>query len=219
MQNESRQSDENLEEPSAVGSDQFPASPSQPLFNLPSVLIFLVVLCVAIHVLRTYILNPDWQIWLLVTFAYIPARFAPVYFQFDVPTFISPIVHTLLHGDWAHLGMNMIWLVAFGAPVAYRIGTVRSLLFWCITAVGAVLLHTAIYFGDSVPLIGASGAVSGFLVQRRASVFALITQSAGRSRRSAFQPNAVLAAKRCVAVFARMDGYQFCIWFGYIRTF
>ncbi len=115
------------------------------------------------HVLRLNFLPENWQNWLLLTFAYFPIRFTPEYFVIDLPTLISPIGHTFLHGDWTHLGLNMIWLVVFGSPVAYRLGWRRSLLFWTVTALGAVILHTIIYFGDSVPLIGASGAVSGFL--------------------------------------------------------
>ncbi len=135
----------------------------QPIFNLPLVLICLVGVCIGVHVLRLNVLSENWHNWLLLTFAYFPIRFTPEYFALDLPTLISPIGHTFLHGDWTHLGLNMIWLVAFGSPVAYRLGWRRSLLFWAVTALGAVILHTIIYFGDSVPLIGASGAVSGFL--------------------------------------------------------
>lgn len=140
-----------------------PEQDKQPVFNLPGVLVAIVATCVLIHVASEYLLSDDWGRWLLLNFAYIPLRFTPEYFQIDLPTILSPVGHTLLHGDWAHLGMNMIWLTAFGAPVAYRIGWLRSLVFWAMTAFGAVLLHTMIYYGDTVPLIGASGAVSGFL--------------------------------------------------------
>ena len=135
----------------------------QPVFNLPTVLVCLVGVCFAVHIARQYLLSEQWQDWVVLTFAYFPIRYTPEYFVLDLPTLVSPLGHSFLHGDWGHLGLNMIWLVAFGSPVAYRLGWQRSLLFWAITALGAVFLHTLIYYGDPVPLVGASGAVSGFL--------------------------------------------------------
>ncbi|KPB01602.1 rhomboid family intramembrane serine protease [Ahrensia marina] len=137
--------------------------PREPMFNLPGILVVFVIICVGMHILRNSVFSRQLAEWVFVTFAYFPIRFTPEYFTIDLPTMVSPIGHTFLHGDWAHLGMNMIWLVAFGAPVAYRLGALRSIVFWVLTALGAVLLHTLIYYGDTVPLVGASGAVSGFL--------------------------------------------------------
>ena len=130
--------------------------PREPVFNLPGILVVFVILCVGMHILRTAVFSDAVAQWIFFTFAYFPIRFTPEFFMLDLPTVVSPVGHTLLHGDWAHLGMNMVWLVAFGAPVAYRLGTLKSIFFWVLTAIGAVLLHTMIYFGDTVPLIGAS---------------------------------------------------------------
>lgn len=168
MQNDS-ESPENHNAKSSLDDAAFNVDPNlappvkQPVFNLPTVLICLVGLCVAVHIARQYFLSEQWQDWVILTFAYFPIRFTPEYFALDLPTLVSPLGHSFLHGDWGHLGLNMIWLVAFGSPVAYRLGWARSLVFWAITALGAVFLHTIIYYGDPVPLIGASGAVSGFL--------------------------------------------------------
>ena len=155
--NYSAQSSADHEDPT-----QLPSS-KQPVFNLPTVLICLVGLCILVHVARQYLLSEQWQDWVVINLAYFPIRYTPEYFRIDLPTLVSPLGHSFLHADWTHLGLNMIWLVAFGSPVAYRLGWQRSLIFWAITALGAVSLHTIIYYGDSVPLVGASGAVSGFL--------------------------------------------------------
>ena len=50
----------------------------------------------------------------------------------DVATVTSFVTHTIVHGDWVHLGLNAAWLVAFGGAVANRIGSVRFLLFFCL---------------------------------------------------------------------------------------
>ncbi len=122
-----------------------------------------VVACVGVHVMRTIVFDGTLDRWLTLNFAFIPARYMPDYIRFDWPTLVSPVTYAFLHGDWVHLGFNMIWLVAFGAPVAYRLGWARTIALWVLTALGAVALHAAIYLDDPVPLWGASGAVSGFL--------------------------------------------------------
>jgi membrane associated rhomboid family serine protease len=153
---------QNPPEPNPSGQDPSGDRPA-PAFNLHGAIILMAGLCVGIHLMRTLVFDGQIDRWLIGNFAFFPIRYAPDYFQLDWPTLFSPFTHTLLHGDWVHLGFNMIWLVAFGAPVAYRLGWTRTIALWAITALGAVALHTALYFGDWVPLLGASGAVSGFL--------------------------------------------------------
>jgi membrane associated rhomboid family serine protease len=63
----------------------------------------------------------------------------------------------------AHLVVNMIWLAAFGSPLAARIGAIRFVLFWVATTLGAVALHFALHYESIVPLVGASGAISGMM--------------------------------------------------------
>ena len=135
----------------------------QPAFNLHGAIVVFVAVCVGVHVLRTVVFDGALDRWITLNFAFIPLRYTPPFFQLDWPTLISPFSYAFLHGDWIHLGFNMIWLVAFGAPVAYRLGWTRTIALWVITALGAVALHAALYIGDPVPLWGASGAVSGFL--------------------------------------------------------
>lgn len=138
-------------------------SGSGPIFNLHGAIVLAVALCVAVHLYRMLLHDEFSDRLFIIRFAFLPIRYTPEFLQIDGPTLWTPLTHTFLHGDWVHLGFNMIWLVAFGAPVAYRLGWGRTLALWIITALGAVLLHTLIYFGDPVPLLGASGAVSGFL--------------------------------------------------------
>lgn len=147
----------------ATNEDVITPRVRQPMFNLPTVMVVFVGACTLVHVLRTYFFSASFDQWVLINFAFFPIRYTAQYFTLDFATILSPFSYTLLHGSWGHLAMNMIWLVIFGAPVAYRIGPWRSVLFWFATGLGAVILHTALYYGASIPLIGASGAVSGFL--------------------------------------------------------
>lgn len=136
---------------------------SPPVFNLHGVVVALSLACIAVHVLRTQMLTQQANTWLLIEFAFFPIRYAPQIFTPDLATLFSPVTYAFLHGDWVHLSINVIWLSVFGSPLAYRIGWRRSLLFWIVTAGFAAATHLVIYFGDAVPVIGASGAVSGFM--------------------------------------------------------
>lgn len=132
------------------------------LFNLPAVVVALIGVCVAIHLVRVYLLMPEQDYDLILRSAFFPARYSGDY-ALDIFAFTSPLTASLLHGGWAHLAINMVWLAAFGSPLANRIGAGRFLLFWAFTALGADLLHFAARPDDVVPMLGASGAISGMM--------------------------------------------------------
>ena len=85
----------------------------EPVFNITGITVAIIGLNVGIHLLRTYLLTREQDIEVLVRFAFIPARYGGG----DLGGFyglVSAVTYSLLHGDFAHLGVNMIWLAAFG---------------------------------------------------------------------------------------------------------
>ena len=135
----------------------------EPAFNLPGSLVVVLGLLTLIHVVRTYILSASTDEFLLLTFAFIPGRYAIPFTEQDLGWLWSPITYSLLHGSWEHLIFNAFWMVAFGAPVVRRIGVYRFFLFWCLSAVAAVAFHTALHWGAMILVVGASGVVSGLM--------------------------------------------------------
>ena len=73
----------------------------------------------------------------------------------------SAITYQLLHGGWMHLGINLITLAAFGAPVERLLGVRRFLLFYLSAGIVAGVIHILFFPGSTDPVIGASGAISG----------------------------------------------------------
>ncbi len=134
----------------------------EPLFNLPRVVMVFIALCVAIHLVRLYLLTPQQDYALIVDGAFFPVRYTGGY-PLDLFAFTSPFTSSLLHGGWMHLVLNMVWMAAFASPLATRIGATRFVLFWCFATAGSLLLHFAVHPYDAVPVIGASGAISGFM--------------------------------------------------------
>ena len=68
-----------------------------------------------------------------------------------------------LHGGFLHLFGNMLFLWIYGDNVEYRLGRVRYLLAYLATGVAATLFFSLFARDSAVPLVGASGAISGVL--------------------------------------------------------
>ena len=135
---------------------------SEPVFNLPAVVLFIVGICVAVHVARIYVLSDEQDFALVLRTAFVPIRYSGR-FPLDFYAFSSPFTYTFLHGGLAHLAVNMVWLAAFGSPLANRLGALRFGLFFAATGVAAAFFFWAIHPFTQSPLVGASGAISGMM--------------------------------------------------------
>lgn len=134
----------------------------EPVFNLPPIIALLIGVCVLIYLVQAYVLS-DYQFLFLLRYgAFIPILYSGQ-FPLDAFAFTAPFTYAFLHGSVAHLAVNMIWLAAFGTPLANRLRNGRFLLFWVVTALAAVGLHYVLHPLDEAPLVGASGAISGMM--------------------------------------------------------
>lgn len=73
------------------------------------------------------------------------------------------VTAAFLHGSWFHLLSNMLFLWIFGDNVEDVMGHVKYLVFYLLCAVGAGLAQVMIDPNSAVPMVGASGAISGLL--------------------------------------------------------
>lgn len=144
--------------------EEIEASPErrEPVFNLPAAVLVLIAACTGLHLVREYLLTVEQDIDLLLRAAFFPIRYSGA-FEIDLYALTSTVTYAFLHGGFAHLIINMIWLAAFGSPLANRFGAFRFVLFWIFTALAAAAMHYVIYPLDPAPLVGASGAVSGMM--------------------------------------------------------
>ena len=133
----------------------------EPIFNIPDILLAYVAILVAVEGLRSLVLSAGQDRWLLSVGAFIPARYlAPLTGQDPLGYFGGPVLYSFLHGGWAHLGSNALFLVIFATPLAARIGAWRFTILWAASAAAsAFLLAFLTGFEDSY-LVGASGVVS-----------------------------------------------------------
>jgi membrane associated rhomboid family serine protease len=81
--------------------------------------------------------------------------------------YLTLLISMFMHGGWAHILGNMLFLWIFGDNIEDRLGHLRYLVFYLVCGVLASLAHvfTTVAFGSNplVPSLGASGAISGVL--------------------------------------------------------
>lgn len=81
----------------------------------------------------------------------------------DVPPLLTLITCMFLHGGLMHLAGNMWFLWIFGDNVEDRMGRVRFLIFYLVCGLCSSAVHIASDPASPVPMIGASGAISGVM--------------------------------------------------------
>ncbi|MGA2793963.1 MAG: rhomboid family intramembrane serine protease [Roseiarcus sp.] len=172
----------------------------EPIFDAPPVVVALVAILIVIHVGLTLASAPT-QDWIFSQFAFIPGRLTlaiwPERFNDllaranlsaearqqasllrssfpvlqDGPKLWTLLTYAFLHGSWVHVGLNSIWIIAFGPPVARRLGPVRFLALFAATALAGAIVHWAFNMTDVAPLIGASAADSGLMAAAARFIF------------------------------------------------
>src|SRR5471030_134679 len=128
--------------------------------NLPPAILWLIVINLAVQGIRL-LLSEAVDDNLILQFGLVPANYTTDTGVGWLSLIGAPIAYQFLHGGWVHVGVNMLSLAAFGAPVERILGPRRFVLFYLSAGIVAGVVHVLIY-GDSVdPVVGASGAISG----------------------------------------------------------
>lgn len=141
----------------------------QPLFRVPAAVLLLIGAIVAAHVVRVFFFAANSE-QIFYEYGFVPARYSPTYLaahHLNPGSLIDRVVpfvsHLFLHGNWTHLAMNMVWLLAFGAVVARRFGPWLFFLFFFVCGIAGAATHMALNWASDVATIGASGAISGLM--------------------------------------------------------
>jgi membrane associated rhomboid family serine protease len=137
--------------PRETGTEDWAASPpgDKRIVNAPPVVLGVIVLLVVLHAVRM-MGGDEWDKWALI-----PARLSMQWW--------SLLTYAFLHGDWMHLALNCLWLLVFGTPVARWFGPRRFLILAALSAIGGALAMVVTDPESTIPVIGASGAVSGLM--------------------------------------------------------
>jgi membrane associated rhomboid family serine protease len=141
-----------------------PLRDENPTTITPVVTVALIVLNCLVYLYQVS-LGPA-EARFIASFAAVPAEwFQPGTAVGDpgVPPSLTVLTAMFLHGSLMHLGGNMLYLWIFGNNIEDVMGHGRFILFYVLCGVAAMFGHAFTAPESTVPMIGASGAISGVL--------------------------------------------------------
>src|SRR5260370_37752518 len=126
--------------------------------NLPPAILWLIAINVAIHLLRQ-VLSDSVDQQLVTELGLVPANITG-----DQGSLLlglaSLVTYQFLHGGWVHLGVNMLSLAAFGAPVERLLCVRRFVLFYLSAGIVSGPVHLPCLFVPTKTALRAHGPVS-----------------------------------------------------------
>lgn len=173
------------------------AAPTRaPVFNIPLIIALVSIALIAVHFTRLS-LSRSSDLWVLREFAYVPGRLMAYLDPRGMSDYLRPtstgglhrydlarifvadghlqlwtaVTYAFLHANVAHLGLNLVWFVAFGSPVARRFGIGRFVALLIVATIVSAAAQTIAQPHGVEPVIGASGAVSGVVAAALRFVF------------------------------------------------
>lgn len=132
--------------------------------RFPAITIGLIAANVAVF-LYQYLLVPESTRRIIFLYGLIPREITtgvplvPHPFPVQVTLFTSMFVH----GGFFHVAGNMLYLWIFGNNVEDAMGRARFILFYLLSGLAAAFTQVMAGPNSSIPMVGASGAVSGIL--------------------------------------------------------
>ena len=136
----------------------FPISDDNPSNSSPLVTYFLIGLCLFVFFLQILSeMNPS----IYYNFGFIPSNF------FNSATFLEaffPVITSMfVHGGFAHIIGNLIYLWIFGDNVEDSMGKLKFFIFYILCGTSGALLQGIVDPNSNIPMVGASGAIAGVL--------------------------------------------------------
>jgi len=144
----------------------FPIADDNPRIGTPMVTWSIIAVCVLVFFWQLSLGTNGGEI-AVYQFGMIPARlFGSATLDpelAEVPAWATVFTSMFMHGGWMHLGFNMLFLWIFGDNVEDSMGHGRYLVFYLLCGVAAALAQAFVNPDSTIPMVGASGAISGVL--------------------------------------------------------
>lgn len=159
--------------------DSRPIKPtSQPIINIPPLTKYISAFLVLTYALQYYgPINVDY--WIMTHLSFVPASLSTDNVT-DIWAPLSLVTHMFLHGGWLHVAMNVLMLVAFGAGLERAISKGDYLNIFFLSGIVGAFAQFMLDPTSTIPMVGASGAVSGFF-----GAILIIMQRSGQLGRGA----------------------------------
>lgn len=138
----------------------FPYSDENPTRSFPLFTVILIILNCVVYYLEVYG-QPGFEN-ILKMYAFVPCKVNKINF-YDYNHFVPFISHMFLHVNIFHVASNMLFLWIFGNNIEDVLGIIRFYAFYIMCGLAAALTFYLFHHNECMPIIGASGAVSGLL--------------------------------------------------------
>jgi membrane associated rhomboid family serine protease len=157
-----------------------PLKDNNPTETLPFITVSIIILNIAVYIYQLS-LGHDYERFIFSMGA-IPNKIinnSDVIPMISLSAFLTIYSSMFLHGSLLHLISNMLYLWIFGNNIEDAMGHIRFIFFYLISGSMAAFAHILTDIDSRIPMIGASGAVSGvlgayILLYPRAKVLTLV---------------------------------------------
>ena len=144
-----------------------PLHDDNPVATRPLVTVGILITCVVVYVWQHLLLSDVGTQQAAYAFGVVPAvltgrEILPAEIAV-IPATGSVLTSMFMHGGFWHLAGNMLYLWVFGNNIEDAMGHTRFLLFYLLCGVAAVVAQVLPNPGSIIPMVGASGAISGVL--------------------------------------------------------
>ncbi len=143
-----------------------PLHDDNPTHIKPVITIFFIVICVLVFLWQLS-LGSDGSQRMIMSLGVIPAvlldksQLSPeLYF---LPAELTMLTSMFMHGGFMHLAGNMLYLWIFGNNIEDSMGHIKFIIFYFLCGFAAVFGQVLHNPESVIPMIGASGAISGVL--------------------------------------------------------
>ncbi|MBI5026729.1 MAG: rhomboid family intramembrane serine protease [Nitrospirae bacterium] len=138
-----------------------PFKDDNPTTHFPFITISFILLNTIIFLFQfTY---PGDSTTLAFSYGAIPAAILTMESVQPIHPAITVFTSMFMHGGLFHIAGNMLYLWIFGNNIEDKLGRMRFIIFYLLCGIIAAYSHAIIEPSSNVPMIGASGAVSGIL--------------------------------------------------------
>jgi membrane associated rhomboid family serine protease len=142
-------------------ADMLPLWDANPNRRAPVMTVLLIVANLVVFAYEIWLMQTKQMDLFVRQYALVPLHL--VAHWDDGSRWLTLLTHMFLHGGVAHVLGNCWFLWIFGKNVEDRLGSFTFLLFYLLSGLAAAALQVAVDSGSSVPMLGASGAISGVL--------------------------------------------------------
>ncbi len=159
----------------------FPLKDDNPTFHTPYLTIGLIAINILVFLYE--VAAPVGMQTIIAQYGLIPSALLGGTHPYPQVNPAGPIAtlftSMFLHGGWMHLIGNMLFLWIFGNNIEDALGSVRFIIFYLACGLGAAFLQIIVSPDSTIPMVGASGAISGVLgayiiLYPRVKIFTLV---------------------------------------------